>query len=291
LLETVALKLERPAQHATSFALDCTLIITVNIMAYDLEEQEQLEQFKAVWAKWGTLIMGLVALIAVSFAAYQGYHYYQRTQADKAAPLFEQLEKAATEINKDLAEDLAKAAKNPTAKVDESVKLDSKNVQLVVDLAKKLTQEHANTAYAQLGALQAATIQANLGKTTEANALLQWTVDSAKDPEYSYVARVRLASALIDAKKPEQALALLAGEAPKGFEMLYADRRGDAFSASNKLTEAKAEYQKAWDLTDKKSVLREVIDQKMQLLGLDLVKPAETDKDKLDTAATEKTPA
>ncbi len=255
-------------------------------MAYDLEEQEQIEQIKAVWTKWGSLITSAVAIIAVGFAAYKGYQYYQRSQAEQAAPLFEQLEKAAATIEKDQAETQAKLSKDPKAT---PVNTDPKNAQLVADLAKKLTQEYASTAYAQLGALQAAKAQASLGKTAEADALLQWTVDSAKDPEYSYLARVRLANSLIDAKKPDQALALLAGDVPKGFEMLYADRRGDALAASNKLKEAGVEYQKAWDLTEKKSILREVIDQKMQGLGLELIKPTLTEQEKAE--AGEKAPA
>jgi predicted negative regulator of RcsB-dependent stress response len=213
--------------------------------------------------------MGAISVAAFSVAAYNGYKYYQRVQADNAAPLFEQLEKAATEI----AEDSAKA--KPDAKPDATPQVESEKAKLVADLAKKLTEEHASTAYAQLGALQAATTQASLGKTAESDKLLQWLVDSAKDPEYSYLARVRLAASMIDAKKPEQALALLAGDAPKGFEMLYADRRGDAYAASNKKTEAAAEYQKAWDLADASAntSMRELIDQKTQLLGVELVKP------------------
>jgi predicted negative regulator of RcsB-dependent stress response len=240
------------------------LPLTTHTMAYDLDEQEQLEQFKAVWAKWGTLIMGAITVAALSVAAYNGYKYYQRSQADKAAPLFEQLEKTATEM----AEDASKP------KTDASTKAESEKATLVADLAKKLTEEHGNTPYAQLGALQAASAQAAVGKTAESDKLLQWVVDSAQDPEYSHLARIRLAVSMIDAKKPEQALTLLAGDAPKGFELLYADRRGDAYAANNKKTEAAAEYQKAWDLAEGNANMREIIDQKTQAIGVDLIKPA-----------------
>jgi predicted negative regulator of RcsB-dependent stress response len=224
-------------------------------MAYDLDEQEQLDQIKAFWAKWGNLITGAISALALIVAAYYGYKYFQRGEAQKAAPLFEQLQKAATEL-----------------------KADPKNPQLVADLASKLTTEHASTPYAQMGALLAAKAQAELGKSKEAQALLQWTMDKAKDPEYSHLARVRLAGALIDDNKASEALALLASAAPKGFEALYADRRGDALAASGKTADAIVEYQKAWNAVAENGSLRAVIEQKMQALGAEVVKPAKLGK-------------
>jgi predicted negative regulator of RcsB-dependent stress response len=210
---------------------------------------------KAFWAKWGNLLTWAVTAVALAFAAYYGYKYYQRSEAQKAAPLFEQLEKAASDL-----------------------KADAKNPQLVADLATKLTTDHPGSPYAQMGALLAAKVQAELGKGKEAQALLQWTMDKAKDPEYSQLARVRLAGALIDDKKAEQALALLPASAPKGFEALYADRRGDALAASGKTAEAVSEYQKAWNAVPENGTLRGVIEQKMQALGAEVVKPTKTDK-------------
>jgi predicted negative regulator of RcsB-dependent stress response len=224
-------------------------------MAYDLDEQEQLDQVKAFWAKWGNVITWAVTAAALIFAAYYGYKYYQRSETQKAAPLFEQLEKAATDV-----------------------KADAKNPQLVADLATKLTAEYAGTPYAQMGALLAAKVQAELGKGKESQALLQWTMDKAKDPEYSHLARLRLAGALLDENKSAEALALLSATAPKGFEALYADRRGDALAASGKTVDAVTEYQKAWNAVAENGSLRGVIEQKMQALGADVVKPVATNK-------------
>jgi predicted negative regulator of RcsB-dependent stress response len=224
-------------------------------MAYDLDEQEQLDQVKAFWAKWGNMITWAVTAAALVFAAFYGYKYYQRSETAKAAPLFEQLEKAATDV-----------------------KADAKNPQLVADLATKLTTDYASTAYAQMGALLAAKVQADLGKTKESQALLQWTMDKAKDPEYSQLARLRLAGALLDENKATEALALLPTTAPKGFEALYADRRADALVASGKTADAVAEYQKAWSAVAENGSLRGVIEQKMQAIGADVVKPVVADK-------------
>jgi predicted negative regulator of RcsB-dependent stress response len=220
-------------------------------MAYDLEEQEQLDQIKAFWAKWGSLITWCALAMALAFAAFFGYKAYLRSEAVKAAPLYEQLEKAATEL-----------------------KADAKNPQLVADLAAKLTKDYASTTYAAMGALLAAKSNIEQGKPKEAQALLQWAADKAKDPEYNYLAKLRLAGLLLDDKKPQEALNLLPETAPKGFEALYADRRGDALAALSKNDAAAAEYQKSWNALTDSSSLREVIEQKMLAIGAQVLKPA-----------------
>ncbi len=224
-------------------------------MAYDLDEQEQIDQVKAFWAKWGNLITWAATAMALVFAAFYGYKYYQRTQTTKAAPLFEQLEKAANNL-----------------------KADPKNPQLVSDLAAKLTGEHAGTPYAQMGALLAAKAQLEQGKLKEAQELFKWTMDKAQDPEYSALARLRLAGTLLDDNKAADAATLMGGSAPKGFEALFADRRADALAASGNKAQAIAEYQKAWDAAQENGALRGVIEQKMQNLGTEVTKPIKADK-------------
>ena len=41
-------------------------------MAYDLEEQEQIEQLKAFWQRWGMLMIGVVLLAILAFAGVKG---------------------------------------------------------------------------------------------------------------------------------------------------------------------------------------------------------------------------
>ena len=224
-------------------------------MAYDLDEQEQIDQMKAFWAKWGNLIQWAAIAIALAFAAFYGYKYYQRSQAQQAVPVFEQLEKA-----------IAAPA------------TDAKKMQLVKDLATKLTTDHAGSSYAQMGALLAAKALVEGKASKDAQPLLQWAVDKSKDPEYSLLARLRLAGLYLDEKKIAEATALLSAPVPKAFEALFADRRGDVLAASDKKTEAGAEYQKAWTGLEENSQLRDVIEQKALLVGIAIVKPAKVDK-------------
>ena len=62
-------------------------------MAYDLEEQEQLDEFKAWWALHGKKVVTLVTVLVASYLGYQGWHYYQNQQAMKASTQYENLVK------------------------------------------------------------------------------------------------------------------------------------------------------------------------------------------------------
>jgi predicted negative regulator of RcsB-dependent stress response len=44
-------------------------------MAFDLEEQEQLDEFKAWWARYGKIISNAVLAVIVAYVAYQGWNY------------------------------------------------------------------------------------------------------------------------------------------------------------------------------------------------------------------------
>ncbi len=51
-------------------------------MAYDLQEQEQLDELKAWWKKYGNLILTVVTIVLLAFAAHNGWRWYQRSQAE-----------------------------------------------------------------------------------------------------------------------------------------------------------------------------------------------------------------
>ena len=64
-------------------------------MAYDLEEQEQLESLKAWWRQYGNTVTWALIAGLLAFAAWSGWNYWQRKQAGEAALLYEQVAKAA----------------------------------------------------------------------------------------------------------------------------------------------------------------------------------------------------
>lgn len=56
-------------------------------MAFDLQEQEQIDSIKAFWQQWGKLIAGVLAASAIAYLGFKGYRYYQEDQAQKPPPL------------------------------------------------------------------------------------------------------------------------------------------------------------------------------------------------------------
>jgi len=208
-------------------------------VAYDLEEQEQLDALKAWWQKYGNLITTVVLAIALSFAGWNAWQWYQGNQAAGAAQAYEQLEAAA-------------AAKDATQ---------------VRDAAGVLFDQYSRTLYAQMGALVAAKANFDAGDLRTAKAQLQWLIDNGRDDSYKHVARLRLAGLLLEEGADEAALELVSKSVPARFEAAFADRRGDILMAQNKLAEARAAYQIAYDKSDERGGYRQIVQLKLDAIG------------------------
>lgn len=208
-------------------------------MAYDLQEQEQLEAIKAWWARYGTLIM--VAIIAglLTIAAFQGWRYYRHQQALAAVTLYEQMAQA--------------------ERANEHKK--------VRDIAAQITDKYTRTPYAAMAALSAARAAFETGDLAAAKTQLQWVIDHAREEELRDVARLRLAGVLLDEKNYDQALALANGPHGAAFDALYADMKGDILLAQGKRGEARSAYQQALEKSDAKSPYRNMIQAKLDALG------------------------
>jgi predicted negative regulator of RcsB-dependent stress response len=208
--------------------------------AYDLEEQEQLAELKAFWKQYGNLIVLALALALAVVAAYRGWSWYQGSQAARASSVYGELLKA--------------AAAN-----------DAKKTR---DLAGTLIESHPRTLYAALGALVSARVQLNGGDPKTARAQLRWVVDNGRDREMQAIARLRLASVLIDEKAYDEALAVLAVKPEPAFDGLFEDLRGDVFAAQGKRSEARAAYQAALAKVQPSDAAgRELIQLKLDGLG------------------------
>lgn len=208
-------------------------------MAYDLQEQEQLDELKAWWKDYGRLVLLGVALGAVAVAGFQGWRYYRHTQSLAAAALYEQLEQA------------ERAG-------------DRKKVR---DIAGGVVANYASTPYASFAALSAARASFDEGDLTEAKARLTWVVENARREELRDVARLRLAGVLLDEKGYEEALKVLETKPVDSMNALYADLRGDILLAQGKLAEARNAYQLALDRTEAGSAYRATVQLKLDSLG------------------------
>lgn len=208
-------------------------------MAYDHDEQEQLDTLKAWWNQYGNLVTWLLIIALSAYAAWTGWNYYQRNQAIQASQLYEELQKAVG------AKDQAKVQRAAT------------------DMQDKF----GRTAYAQMSALAAAKAAFDAGDLKTAKAQLQWTIDNGRDEEYKAIAKLRLAGILLDEKAYDEGLKLLSGDFPVEFAGIVADRKGDILMAQEKVAEARTAYQMALEKTDQKNPGRQLIQLKLDAIG------------------------
>jgi predicted negative regulator of RcsB-dependent stress response len=207
----------------------------------DLEEQEQLAEFKHFWSEYGNLITWALIAVFGAIAAWNGWQYWQRTQAAQAATMYDEVERAAQAGDTDRVQ------------------------RAFSDMKDKF----GRTTYAQQAGMLAAKVLVEKGNTDAAKAALAWVADKASDEGYQAVARLRLASVLMQAKAYDDALKQLSGDFPKSFEGLVADRRGDVYNLQGKKAEAKAEYIRAYKNSDERAEYRRLIEVKLSALGVD----------------------
>lgn len=208
-------------------------------MAYNLEEQEQLENLKAFWNQYGNFIVTIVAVIALSIAAWRGYGWYQERQTAEAAAVYETLREAGR----------------------------ANDVDQVRAAAGELFEKFGDTAYGEMAALVAAGAYVQAGDAKAAKIPLQWAIENAKDDAFRHAARLRLASILLDEGAFDEGLETLDVEVTGAFAALYDDRRGDLASAAGKRDEARAAYDRALAALVPNAALRGVVQLKRDALG------------------------
>jgi predicted negative regulator of RcsB-dependent stress response len=208
-------------------------------MAYDHQEQEQLDEFKGWWKEHGKLVILFIVAFAVAFTAYQGWRYYRHSQATAAFTLYGQMEQA----------DHAGDAKKVRA------------------IAARIVEEYGSTAYAVLAALVAARHAFAAGDLPQTKAHLQWVIERARDAEIRDVARLRLAAVLLDEKNHAEALKVIETKPVDGMAGLYADMKGDILLAQGKVAEARSAYQFALDKSQANSPYRATVQLKLDALG------------------------
>lgn len=209
-------------------------------MAYDLQEQEQIDALKGFWAQWGKLIGGAVLALSLGYVGYKGWHVYQRSQAEKAAVVFAQLD---SELQ---AGQLAKVKATLTV----------------------LQGDYPASAQAAQAALLAARLAFEQQDLPFARSQLKWVIANAgDDATLQAVARLRLATVLLDEKQYDAALAELATEHPATFDALFLDLKGDVLVARGDAAGAKDSYKAALAKAAPDAPARDFIQTKLDSLG------------------------
>lgn len=207
-------------------------------MAYDLEEQEQLDEFKAWWKAYGKMVGNLALAALLGYAVFQGWHYYKNNQAVGASTQYQEL-----------------------------VVTDEKDVKAVQAKSAILIDKFSSTPYAGRAALFAAKANYQAGDAKSAKAQLEWAISNAKESSVSAIASLQLANILAEEKNFDGALKLLNAKHDAGFDGLFSDLKGDVLVALGKTNEAKAAYQQALTALDTQGKYRALTQQKLEALG------------------------
>ena len=210
-------------------------------MALDLEEQEQVAELQAWWNHWGSLITAAIVAACVAFAGWQAWRWYERSEAGQAGALFETLAHAAGGG-------------------------DAKGLR---DAGGALLENHGRTMYATMGALVAAKFYFDRGDLKSAKAQLQWVLEHGRTEDMRDLARLRLASVLMEEKAFDDALKLLDESHGAAYDAQYAATKGDVLMAKNQPAEAKAAYKVALDKagSGNNNAFRESVRMRLDALG------------------------
>ena len=174
-------------------------------MAFDLQEQEQIDAAKAFWQQWGKWISLAVIVVALGYLGYQGWKYYRSHQAEQAALLYAPVETAVTEG----------------------------------DAGKLVASAKARAS------LLAARVAFDKGDTKTAEQELLWVAGNAAEPAVKAVAQLRLAGLQLDAGQTDAALAELARPIDATFLPQQLELKGDALLVKGDRQGARAAYQEA----------------------------------------------
>jgi predicted negative regulator of RcsB-dependent stress response len=206
--------------------------------SYDFEEQERIAELKAWWEDNRWYVIGAIVAALVAFGGYHGWRAWQVTQAEEAGTLFKPV---------------ADAAKGKDAKK-------------VSEAATPLIAKYPGSYYASEAGLVVAKAAFDAGNLPEAQKNLEWVMANGVD-EHRGVARLRLASVLLEQKKYDEALKVLDANKDEAFVPLAADLRGDIMLTQGRLDEARAAYKLAIEKADPRNPVKNIAETKLNALG------------------------
>ncbi|MDP2811792.1 MAG: tetratricopeptide repeat protein [Rhodocyclaceae bacterium] len=214
---------------------------------YDLEEQEQLDELKTWWKMHGNRVTAVVVALSVAVVGWQAWSWWQRSQSAEASALYMALQQSAAQ----------KDAKHSR------------------ELAGELIEKFSSTAYAGMAALLSAKVQVEGGDVKTGRAQLAWATEKANDAAVRDLARLRLATVLLDEKAYDEAMKALATDPAAPFAPRYGELKGDILAAQGKMAEARTAYEAAVAKLDaagkadggRHAAYREMIQVKLDSIG------------------------
>lgn len=207
----------------------------------DTHEQEQLDALKSWWKDNRKWLISALVIVLVAYAALTFWKSYQSKQAVEASTLY--------------AEVLKQVASNDPKRINDAVAV--------------LVEKYSNTAYAPRAQLLAVQGNMQVKDLARAKSQLEWVIAHASEAGLQDTARLKLSSILLDEKNYTEAMKLLDATHPEAFVGLFADLKGDVLAAQGKTEEARAAYKLAFEKMDSKSAYRNLVQLKLDGLGMD----------------------
>lgn len=207
-------------------------------MAYDLEEQEQLDAFKQWWAKNGNMVLIALGVAVACFIGIQAWKHHQNQQSLEASAYYQELMQTSAD-----------------------------NLKATQALSAQLMENYEATPYAGRAAVTAAKVNHAAGDSKSAKSQLEWAIANAQEEVVQSVARLQLAAIQLSEKAYDQALKTLEQKNNVGFEGLFADMRGDVLAAQGKTDDARKAYQEALAKLDAQGPYHQYVAHKLEALG------------------------
>ena len=203
----------------------------------DMTEEQQAERLRQWWRENGRSVIIGLAIGVGGILGWQGWTAHQRQVAEAGSMAYDRFLQ--------LADDDAAAYTQ----------------------GERLIQEHGDTPYAALTALNLAKRHAEDGDLEQARARLNWVMAHADQKGLPELARLRLAGVLIALGRSDEALVQLT-PVPKGMEVLYEETRGDALKIQGNADAAASAYDQALERLPRDSRRRLLIQAKRDDLGV-----------------------
>lgn len=185
-----------------------------------LDEREQWERVKGWLREQGPSVLLSVAIVGLGLG---GWRYYQSRIEQR---------------------DLTAAARYQQVLTSFS----NNDMAGGVLIADQLIKDYPKTPYANQADLAAARIAVEVGKLDQAATRLERVLNTTRDRQLKYVARLRLARVQLAEGQPDAALRTLTTPDPGAFAARYDEVRGDALLAKGDRAGALRAYQQARSL-------------------------------------------